>query len=241
MDIGVVAAKIRDWYKRIKFAIVSCVLVLTVIGSLATPRLSYGEKLLVFGVCGAFGIILEILHSIENRLLVERKAVEFGSLADALPTIREIVRTAGQHTIEILASDGGYIANDLIPRIQQEMKQLQNEVVIRIRLVNQNSPLSSLMPVHWPLNVEGNLKKLMFSSPKLKIEPLRYDYLPCVAGVLIDSHHLFLGFYAWESANNLTAAERPHVYYERGDPKDEKYFTLFESWSRIAPCSSGGP
>jgi hypothetical protein len=236
MEIEKIAVAIKDRYKKTKFYLVSGVLVITVVGSLAAPGLTYGQKLLVFGVGGAFGIILEILHSIESRLAQEKNA-EFDSLGDALPTIREIVKKGAQK-IEILASDGGFIANELLPKLAKEAQKLQSELVIQIRLVNSTSAIAALMPTHWPANVEVNLKRLMESNnAKLKIVPVRYDYLPCVAGVLIDSQHLFLGFYSWKSDKILEGAGQPHIYYKRGDPKDEKYFTLFESWSKTAPES----
>jgi hypothetical protein len=240
MAIEKIAEKIRDGYKNVKFYLVFAVLVIAVLGSLLNPGFTYGQKLLAFGVGGAFGIILEILHSIESRLLAREKTSEFESLGAAWPTIREIVREGGQHKIEILGSDGGFIANDLLPKLREEAQKLQNELEINIRLVNQNSGIASLMPGNWPENVEGNLRRLMAcSTAKLKIVPVRYDYLPCVAGVLIDSRHLFLGFYTWISETDLSGASRPHVYYKRGNPEDEKHFTLFESWSRTSPGSKG--
>jgi len=236
MDPKGLAESVKNKYKKTKFYIVSGVLAITVIGSLASPGLTYPQKLLLFGVGGAFGIILEILHSIESRLLAEEKKTEFESLGEALSTIREILKTGRSHKIEVLASDGGYIANYLIPRLKADAETFENELEVQIHLINQNSPVAALMPEHWPKNVETNLKRMMARcDARLRIIPVRYDYLPCVAGILIDSTHLFLGFYAWESPKDLAAAERNHVYYKRGNPKDEKYFTLFESWSGTAP------
>jgi len=231
------AASVRDKYEKVKFSLVYMILVVTIIGSFAAPTLTLGQKLLVFGVGGAFGIILNILRSIEGRFVMQETSVEFASLSDAIPKIREIVNKGGQHKIEVIASDGGYVGNDLLPKLRDDQKTLHREIEIQIRLVNPGSTISSLMPVHWRTNVEGNLAKILACSDAgLKIIPIRYDYLPCVAGVLIDNKHLFLGFYAWVSSKDLEGAGRPHTYYQRSDPKYEKYFTLFESWSNVAPA-----
>ena len=126
------------------------ILVVTIIGSFAAPTLTLGQKLLVFGVGGAFGIILNILRSIEGRFVMQETSVEFASLSDAIPKIREIVNKGGQHKIEVIASDGGYVGNDLLPKLRDDQKTLHREIEIQIRLVNPGSTISSLMPPSAP-------------------------------------------------------------------------------------------
>jgi hypothetical protein len=226
--------RVRRLIEVIKYWIVSVVLVFVATSSFLARGFTWPQRLLVFSVAGAFGIILEILHSIETKLK-PIGGIQYDSLLDAVPHIRHIIKNASRETveIEILASDGGFIVQ-LARLIEQIAQETHRKLTLKIRLVHASSPIIHQMPPHWKGTVEENIRILTRSAATVVIS--RYDYLPCVAGLLINGEHLFLGFYIWriksDGTLDLDAAYQPHTYYSGKEP--QVYFKLFEGWSRLA-------
>ena len=183
--------------------------------------------------------MLETLISIDKKLNRRNLAKQYGTFTDAIPDIVTLAgrRKRGGHVIKVLASTGATTVNTLLPGLLAEIRKQHVQIAIQIKLVNPDSPLRSLMPAHWSAETPISITRLRSAAAAgMEVKCSRYDYVPCLRGVLIDNIHLFAGFFTWDSAQpaSLSGAEQPHFYLHR-DTANEYLFQLWDGWFSQAP------
>jgi len=226
-------------YHRIKAWLVALAIAAPLILHYAPLPAEWERKALPIALACAFGVVVELLISIDKRLNRRTIAKQYRSFSDAIPDILALVsrRKRRRHVIKILAATGGTTVNTLLPGLQVATRERQVQLELRINLVNPHSPLCSLMPVHWAEEMPISVARLRtFVGTKTDLTCSKYDYVPCLRGVLIDNIHLFVGFFTWSSANpdSLSGSEQPHFYLRR-DTTNEYFFKLWDSWFSYAP------
>lgn len=187
----------------------------------------------------AFGIVVELLISIDKKLDRRPVAKQYRSFTEAIPDILSLAtsRKRGKHVIKVLASTGATTVNALLPGLLAAIRKQQVQIDIHINLVNPDSPLRALMPAHWAAEVPISVDRLRKSAATgVEIMCSKYDYVPCLRGVLVDDAHLFVGFFTWSSAkpDSLSGSEQPHFYLRR-DATNGYLFQLWGGWFSYAP------
>jgi hypothetical protein len=230
-------------YHRIKTWLVALAIAAPLILHYAPLPAEWERNALPIALACAFGIVVELLFSIDNKVNRRAVAKQYGSFTEAIPDILNLVsrRKQGKHVIKVLASTGGTTVATLLPQLLAAIHRQHLQIDFRIILVNPESPLLSVMPTHWaremPLSVE-RLRNFAEAGADegTVLTCSKYAYVPCLRGVLIDDIHLFAGFFAWSGAGAdlLSGAEQPHFYLRR-DTTNAYLFQVWDGWFSHAP------
>jgi hypothetical protein len=177
---------------------------------------------------------------LETRLSSALKYQEFGSLADTVPVLSDIVRAnKTKTTIEIIAATGGTTTSTLLPTLLQNCQS--DSIEVSLKLINPSSSFIQCFPPHWPQEVQTVIERLKteYQSDKVRLSIYTYDYTPFLHGVLINKEYLALGFFGWTylaGVRWLRGAERLHRCFSRAEPSSRYFFELFEDWWEHGPC-----
>jgi len=132
-----------------------------------------------------------------------------------------VIAATGSALIQPLLS-----LEDLLRRTHLEL-QLVSPDLVRDR--------RNLLPAHWTGELEAAKESLttLAARARYPFTVWYYRHLPCVHGVMVDTRHLFISYFAWESDRNgtwsMVGATRPYHYYTLSEAT-RRHFELFDGW-----------
>ena len=150
----------------------------------------------------------------------------FRNLSSASNAILRTIEESPVRRLAVLAATAGAVVPDVL-----EQKLRSGALDLTVHLVNPDHPLKDALPPHWPGASSQSLRMLAYMVERhkeWKVDCWLYDHIPCVHGFMIDSQHLFIGYYRWQG-RDLVGAQAPYRYYRRS-ADTEDHFVLFESW-----------
>jgi len=188
-------------------------------------------------IVSALAIIIEILFSMSN-FIESNYTKEYKTVGEVLSKIVSIIQNEekAQQEIIVVGSSGGTTINVMIQNIIDTAK---SPFKVSLLIANPESKMSHYFPDHWALESEttiNRLKSVLSEKPKnLVVECFVHDFIPSIAGILINEKHLFLGAYVWNENNKKMSAQfNPLLYFFRS-PENETQFKIFESWFYNSP------
>jgi hypothetical protein len=230
--------RLEVFYKKSRRAIVYVDLVfILVVFYMSNYFGGIWNQLLPAAIIGAFAILIEALFSMNDELQRHTDVQEYRNVNEVMAKIQEVVQEERRrkHEVSIIGSSGGTTINMLI---QQILDKAQTPFEVTLLVVDPNSSHAGYFPEHWRSEAQATINRVLSvnaTKPKnLVLKCYTYDYMPCLAGVLIDNKYLFLSSYTWSESAKLSAQYNPHIYYYR-NPRHEFQFRIFETWLNHAP------
>ena len=151
---------VPKFYEKSKKAITYLTLLFTIIVLYGGHFLgTYREQLLPAALVIAFGILLESVFSINDRLQDGLGVIEYADINSAIPKMVDIIKKKKhqKHIIKIIASSGGTTTNVIIPSI---IGQASRNIEIQILLMNPDHINEPGIPKHWALEIQATIKRL---------------------------------------------------------------------------------
>lgn len=171
----------------------------------------------------------------------------FDSLSECVPMIFEILggfsTDARTREAKLFVPTMGStipIIREYIETRRRRRKDLPN-MNFRVLVIDPNSEAAAKCAPHWAKEARLTMETLLpelnhrFKNleRKFRFEWQTYDIVPCVHGYLFDNTHLFIGWFEWVDVHGrkqLEGTKIVHLYFERGSPGADFFFSLFNNW-----------